>query len=199
MKNAFRKIALALPLLLCGVTSCGESTANLVGSYSTGSLKFQSQYPAFTVKFLSVRVQGVSLYDDNTYVFTESMQILNGSLSFDPSNTGDADISDTSLNGSSNAYYYGEYTSTEEEGILTVTMKAPTRIVLSRTDSYLAKAGFFDTANWTETMGTLAGSEEEPATAEKFLADNGYEETTFTIDETTYSFNYIAGINKSLI
>lgn len=195
MKKSFRLLALALPLLT--LASCGTDQANLLGTYSSGRLSFVSTYPASTFKILTYRVQGINLYDDDTYMLSESTQSYSGGLNFDPTNSGDNDTSDSSDRGSTVAYYYGTYTSSEEEGLLSVTIEAPTHIVYSRTSSITWSAGFFDSANWTNEMGIALGSEEEPMTSEGFLEAYGYEQKSFTIDMTNCKFTYLEGINKS--
>lgn len=170
-----------------------ESEANLSGAYTASKLTFFTAYPTATYKQVTTAVQSIETYDDGTYVITVTTKSLSGDLAFDPSDAGVADVSGVNDRGQTLNIYYGTYTSTEEEGLLTLVLSAPVDMISSTAGSYIS------TLAWTDAMGQAAAGEGNAAlTEEQYIEQNGYAETTVVVDAANYTFTYISEIGPEL-
>lgn len=101
--------------------------AKLVAAYGACGFNFMTAYPAYTFKQVTFSAEKLEIYDDNSYVFRLDNKMVSGSLSFDPENTGDTTTAlENSDRGQNSTVYMGTYTSSEEEGLLTIDLAAPT-------------------------------------------------------------------------
>ncbi|MBQ7242717.1 MAG: hypothetical protein IJS52_00695, partial [Bacilli bacterium] len=140
--------------------------AKLLAAYGACGYSFMTAYPAYTFKQVTFSAEKLEIYDDNSYVFRLDNKMVSGSLSFDPENTGDTESAkNNSDRGQSTTVYMGSYASSEEEGLLTITLAAPT-------------AGYtLTTGNATMGGASLVG-------AKKI---KGFE---LLIDPTTFGFDF---------
>ena len=169
----------------------------LVGSYNSSTVTFYSAYPSYTYKQLTFSVESLNVYDDDSYDLIVTDKSASGELSFDASNTGDTDISGTNDRGCAITYYYGTCTTEEEEGLITIALSSPDRVVYTATATASgASATFYDTAAWTDDMTSAYGD-----SADAYLSATAFADTTVLVDGTTWGFDYIdvsgAGESKS--
>lgn len=139
--------------------------AVLTAAYGSGTFSFMSAYPGYTFKQVTTSVQNIEVYDDNTYVLTIVNKNLSGDLSFDPENNGTTETAGTNDRGQTVTVYYGAFTSSEEEGIISMTLKTPTH-------GYTLSSG-------NVTSGSAFGGA-------KTFAD-----TVVSIDSGTHAFDYV--------
>lgn len=181
----------ALSAALCfSLAACGETQkpVNLVASYNSSSYTFMTAYPAYTFKQLTTNVQNINVYDDDTYLLVVTSKSLSGDLKFDPSNSGDQ-VAQANNQGCKITHYYGAYEKTEEDGMITLKLKKPTRVVYTATASAMAgSAVYYDTANWTDAM---SGEGENAKTAEQYLASMAFADVECVVDGATFGFDYI--------
>ena len=181
--------AAAVCAAVMAFTACGGAPA-LTATYGSSSHTFMSAYPGYTFKQLTTIVQTINVYDDGTYMLVQNSRSLSGDLSFDPSNSGDTDISGVSNRGYETKIFYGTYTSAEEEGMITLTISAPTGAV------YVSSGGamggrYYTTYAWTDEMSAAAGGENGAMTAEQYLESVSYGEKSIIVDTSTMSFTYV--------
>lgn len=177
--------ALCFSLAACGET---EKAADLVASYNSSSYTFMTAFPNYTFKQLTTNVQNINVYDDNTYMLMVTTKSLSGDLKFDPSNSGDQ-VASANDRGCTITHYYGAYEKTEEDGMITLKLKKPTRVVYTATASATASAAvYYDTANWTDAM---SGEGESAKTAEQYLASMAFADTECVVNGATFGFDYI--------
>ena len=183
-------LALSLTCLAAVFAGCSGGDASITGVYTSSRFTFQSMYPNYTFKLLTNSVQSIKLYDDSTYEFTVSSTSLSGGLSFDPTNSGDQ-TADATSRGQVVQIYMGSYTSTEEEGLLTVTLETPTQYIYNSVGGVVGYNGYINTSDWTDQMSTDLGGESGSITAEEYLDTVAFSPVTVTIDLASYSFNYV--------
>ena len=196
MKNKIKKLTAGLIMAVMAMTvffamiGCGGTpAAKLTGSYNSGAhLDFFSAYPLATYRQMTCLVQNLKTYDDGTYILTVSSTTFSGGLSFDPEGTGNQNASATPR-GSEVKEYYGTCTSTEEDGLVTITLTMPTRVTLN-TRSTSVIGYYADSNMWTDEMGEKTGSAEEPLTAEQFLAKHAFQETIIIANRAAVDFDY---------
>lgn len=169
-------------------TACGAPS--LTATYGSSTHTFFSAYPGFTYKQLTTVVQTVNVYDDGSYSLVQNSRSLSGDLSFDPSNSGDMDISGVSDRGYETRIFEGTYTSVEEDGMITLTLSAPSSAVVLSSGSATGNY-YYNTLAWTDEMGTLAGGDGAAMTAEQYLVSVAYSEKTVIVDTSTMSFTYV--------
>lgn len=181
----FVVLGLALTLVSCGKK---ETKAELVGSFnSTTKLEYFSAYPQFTFKQLTTVVQNVKIYSDDTYQLTVTRASYSGALIFDDNGTYDAND-----RGNSIMTYFGTYTKTSEEGLMTVVLNTPTRIIGDLHEFTGQAQGIsIDTEKWTEEASTALGGDEGSITAEEYLKANAFDETTIIVDELKSNYDYV--------
>ena len=195
LKKKIAAIAISAAALVASVgvlAGCsGGDAATLDAVYNSGTFTFMSAYPNFTFKQLTTSVQSLKTYSDGTYELTVTSKNLSGELAFDPSDSGDTSTSGTNDRGQLVDIYYGTFTSTEEEGFLTVTLSSPTEIVKSATGNVSTGTYYYNTLAWTDAMGQAAAGEGNPAlTEEEYIAANAFVETSIMIDIANNSFTY---------
>ena len=170
--------------------STGDDTSaakTLIGSYNSSTMTFYSVYPTYTYKQLTFSVESLNVYDDGTYSMIVTDKTASGELSFDASNTGDTDISGTNDRGCAITYYYGGCSYEEEEGLITVGLSSPDRIVYTATATASGdSATFYDTADWTDDMTSAYGDG-----ADAYLSATAFADTEVLVDGTTWGFDYI--------
>jgi len=193
MKKFYKILATALMVATIATfavfaAACGEpqKAVSMTGMYGSGSYSFMSAYPGYTFKQVTTSVQTLTTYDDGTYVLTVTTKNLSGDLSFDPENKGDTATTGTNDRGQTVTNYYGTFTSTEAEGVLTVVLATPTAVTYIGSGNLTGGAGYYNTNAWTEAM---AG--EDALTAEAYLAKLAFAQTTVVIDTTTNGFTYL--------
>ncbi len=180
--------AAAVCAAVMAFTACGGAPA-LTATYGSSSHTFMSAYPQYTFKQLTTIVQTINVYDDGTYMLVQNSRSLSGSLSFDPSNSGDTNIS-ASDRGYETKIFYGTYTSAEEEGMITLTISAPTGAVYVSSGGTMG-GGYYTTYAWTDEMSAAAGGEDGAMTAEQYLESVSYGEKSIIVDTSTMSFTYV--------
>ena len=187
--------AAALAVGTCfSLAACGDKAPNLTGTYNSSTYTFMTAYPGYTFKQLTTVVQNLNTSDDNTYMFTVTSKSLSGDLAFDPANNGTQATDGVNDRGQSVDIYYGTYTSTEEDGLLTVKLSAPTGYVTSASvNASGTGGGFFNTMNWTDDMKEASKDDThtEGLTAEEYLATKTFKETEIVIDLKTYGFTFV--------
>lgn len=181
--------AAAVCAAVMAFTACGGAPA-LTATYGSSSHTFMSFYPGHTFKRLTTIVQTINVYDDGTYMLVQNSRSLSGSLAFDPSNSGDTDISGVSNRGYETKIFYGTYTSAEEEGMITLTISAPTGAVYVSSGGAMG-GGYYTTYAWTDKMSAAAGGENGAMTAEQYLESVSYGEKSIIVDTSTMSFTYV--------
>lgn len=181
--------AAAVCAAVMAFTACGGAPA-LTATYGSSSHTFMSAYPGYTFKQLTTIVQTINVYDDGTYMLVQNSRSLSGSLAFDPSNTGDTDISGVSDRGYETKIFYGTYTSAEEDGMITLTISAPTGAVYVSSGGTMG-GGYYTTYAWTDEMSAAAGGEDGAMTAEQYLESVSYGEKSIIVDTSTMSFTYV--------
>ncbi len=181
--------AAAVCAAVMAFTACGGAPA-LTATYGSSSHTFMSAYPGYTFKQLTTIVQTINVYDDGTYMLVQNSRSLSGDLSFDPSNSGDTDISGVSNRGYETKIFYGTYTSAEEEGMITLTISAPTGAVYVSSGGAMG-GGYYTTYAWTDEMSAAAGGENGAMTAEQYLESVSYGEKSIIVDTSTMSFTYV--------
>ena len=181
--------AAAVCAAVMAFTACGGAPA-LTATYGSSSHTFMSAYPGYTFKQLTTIVQTINVYDDGTYMLVQNSRSLSGELSFDPSNSGDMDISGVSDRGYETKIFYGTYTSAEEEGMITLTISAPTGAVYVSSGGAMG-GGYYTTYAWTDEMSAAAGGENGAMTAEQYLESVSYGEKSIIVDTSTMSFTYV--------
>ncbi|MBR1847213.1 MAG: hypothetical protein IJ787_05815 [Bacilli bacterium] len=147
-------------------SSATPESAKLTAVYGATSYRFMSAYPGYTFKQVTFLAEKIELYSDNTYVFTMDAKNLSGALTFDPEDSGDQNAV-CNDRGQTVTAYYGTYSATEEEGIITVTCAAPN------------KGYTLATGNVTSGAGTLEGASKV----------KGFE---LSVDAETRAFDYLA-------
>lgn len=190
-KIAIIVASVAIAASVSALAACSGSEANLTATYTSGTFSFFSSYPSYTFKQLTTSTQTIKTYDDNTYELTVTYKYLSGDLSFDASDSGNNDVSGVNDRGQTVEIYYGTYTSTEEEGLLTLTLNSPTDIIKTAAGNVVSGTYYYNTLAWTDDMGTSASSDGTALTAEQYVEANAFEQTTVVIDMTYYSFDYI--------
>ena len=191
-KNLITKIAaMAMAIaLLAGLTACGSNEApadkTLNGYYtSTQNVTFISAYPAYTFKQATFSVQTLETYADGTYCLTAVDSNFSGTLTF-----ADDGSHEEVPRGVNSTKYFGTFTSTEQSGLLTVTLSAPTSVAVASNysvgDTVL---GYLNTAAWTDEMGTLVGGENGAMSAADYLASVAFGEISVIIDTATDPFD----------
>ena len=186
-----------------GLTACGNSDNSqsvsstaaaeekvdktLTGFYtSTQNVSFFSAYPQYTYKQATFSLQTVETYADGSYCLTQMDSNFSGTLTF-----ADDGTHEEVPRGANTTRYYGTFTATEESGLLTLVLSAPTAVAVASSFSVGDVAlGYLDTAAWTEEMGTRAGGENGTISAEDYLASVSYPEQTLIVDEATGSFDF---------
>ena len=181
--------AAAVCAAVMAFTACGGAPA-LTATYGSSSHTFMSFYPDLTFKRLTTVVQTINVYDDGSYMLVQNSRSLSGDLSFDPSNTGDTDISGVSDRGYETKIFYGTYTSAEEDGMITLTISAPTGAVYVSSGGTMG-GGYYTTYAWTDEMSAAAGGENGAMTAEQYLESVSYGEKSIIVDTSTMSFTYV--------
>ena len=192
-KNLITKIAaMAMAIaLLAGLTACGSNEApadkTLNGYYtSTQNVTFISAYPQYTFKQATFSVQTLETYADGTYCLTAVDSNFSGTLTF-----ADDGTHEEIPRGVNSTKYFGTFTSTEQSGLLTVTLSAPTSVAVASNysvgDTVL---GYLNTAAWTDEMGTLVGGENGAMSAADYLASVAFGESSIIIDTATDTFDY---------
>lgn len=201
LKKALVPVAVAaLAVGTClSLAACGETKTEapaLTGSYNSSTYTFMTAYPGYTFKQLTTSVQTLNTYSDNTYMITVVAKSLSGDLAFDPSNDGTSSTEGVNDRGQSVKIYFGTYTASEENGLLTVSLSAPTSYVNSRSASATASAAFFNTAAWTDAMkeATKDDDHAEGMTGAEFLEANTFAAVNVVVDLSTYGFDYVASI-----
>lgn len=179
-------VCMGVSLTACG----GAKQVTLTGSYGSGSYSFMSAYPGFTFKQLTAKTQTLNTYDDNSYELTVTEKNLSGDLSFDASNSGDMSTTGTNDRGQVVTTYYGTYTSSVEEGMMSVVISKPTKVVRIASGNLTGGAGYYNSAAWTDAMGEKFQVDNVNGTAEQFLASLAFTQTTIVVDLSTYGFNY---------
>ena len=173
------------------LAACSGGSADLNALYSSGTFTFMSAYPNFTFKQVTTSVQTIKTFDDNTYELTVTSKMISGDLAFDPADTGDMDVSGTNDRGQTVEIYYGTFTSSEEEGLLTLTLSSPTEIVKFSGGNTVGGTSYISTLAWTDAMGQAAAGEGNAAlTEEQYIAANAFAQTSIVVDTATYSFTY---------
>ena len=162
--------------------------AELTGVYSTGNFSFFSAYPGYTFKRVTTSVQSVKTYSDNTYELTVTDKSISGSLAFDPEDNGNTDTSTSNDRGQTVTIYYGNFTSSSEEGILTLDLATPTIVMSLITGNSTSGTSYYNTAAWTSEMATAS----EKASAAEYLASVAFKPATLIVDESTNNFDYVA-------
>ena len=181
--------AAAVCAAVMAFTACGGAPA-LTATYGSSSHTFMSAYPGYTFKQLTTIVQTINVYEDGTYMSVQNSRSLSGDRSFDPSNSGDTDISGVSNRGYETKIFYGTYTSAEEEGMITLTISAPTGAVYVSSGGAMG-GGYYTTYAWTDEMSAAAGGENGAMTAEQYLESVSYGEKSIIVDTSTMSFTYV--------
>ena len=177
--------------LLAGLTACGSNEApadkTLNGYYtSTQNVSFFSAYPAYTFKQATFSVQTLETYADGTYCLTSIDSNFSGTLTF-----ADDGNHEEVPRGVNSTKYFGAFTSSEESGLLTVTLSAPTSVAVASNYSVgEAVLGYLNTAAWTDEMGTLAGGENGAMSAEDYLASVAFGQVSVIIDTAPDTFDY---------
>lgn len=192
-KNLITKLAaMAMAIaLLAGLTACGSSDAptgkTLNGYYtSTQNVSFFSAYPEYTFKQATFSVQTLETYSDGTYCLTAVDSNFSGSLTF-----ADDGNHEEVPRGVNSTKYFGTFTASEESGLMTVTLAAPTSVAVASNYSVgEAVLGYLNTEAWTDDMGALAGGENGPMSAQDYLASVAFSEVSVIIDTATDTFDY---------
>ena len=193
LKKKIAAIAVSAALVVSAgaLAACSGGGADLTNVYNSGTFTFMSAYPNFTFKQLTTSVQTLKTYSDGTYELTVTSKNISGELAFDPSDSGDTDVSGTNDRGQLVDIYYGTFTSTEEEGFLTVTLSSPTEIVKSATGNVSTGTYYYNTLAWTDAMGQAAAGEGNAAlTEEDYLAANAFGQISIVVDTAKNSCNY---------
>ena len=153
--------------------ACGGGTAEakVTGEYvsSKNEYTYSNFRPTYNYFYLTVTSANLKIYDDSSYVYTVYASTTSNI------NTG-ADVPSNEFTANSGGYevtyYYGTYTAEVEEGLSTLTLAKPTKVVYSASGNVMTGAAYYDTANWTEAMGeAYKGDAAEAATADKYLSD----------------------------
>ncbi len=179
-------------MFCCLFTACdNEVEATVTGKYlSSQNVSYRTFLPTFNYKTMTIGHETLTLYSDGTYVIvleTDTLKGGAGSLSFPDEITSEAPVT-YELGGSAEKTYYGTYTSTNEDGIITVELATPTRIVTCSINTVSEQAiTYVDTANWTDAMAT-----EDVADAAAYLSANAFEAVTIIVVESTGLFDYVA-------
>lgn len=151
--------------------SGGAKEATVTGEYvsSKNEYTYANFRPDNNFYYLTVTSANLKIYDNSTYVYFVHTSTTSNI------NTG-ADVASDKYTANSGGYtityYYGTYTAEVEEGLSTLTLAKPTRVVYSSSGNVMTGAAYYDTANWTEAMGeAYKGDAAEAATADKYLSD----------------------------
>lgn len=175
--------------MIIGMTGCGSSAGNtdMTGYYTSNqNVNFMSAYPDYTFKQATFGIQTLEVYSDGTYCLTDTESSFSGTLTF-----ADDGTHEEVPRGASSTKYYGTYTQTDESGLLSVTLSAPTSVAVASNYSVGDTAmGYIDTKSWTDEMGTIVGGEEGVMTADEYLTSVAFDETVLIVDSTTDSFDY---------
>ncbi len=131
MKNG-KKALLALGLAamsaasLAAFASCGGAAESTGVYLSNNDLSYTNFLPTYNYFTASIGTQEIETFSDNTYVLTiNKVNFSNISLGPDVA-TGEETWNDR---GQVSVKYYGTFTSVEDEGDLTLTLSAPTKLV----------------------------------------------------------------------
>lgn len=196
MKKTVKKLALiamsaVTAVAMCfAMVACGETKepAKITGTYTSSNYTFASMYPDTTFKMLVNNVQVLNTYDDNTYQLIVTSTTLSGGLSFDPNNSGDQKADATSRGQTVNIYF-GTYTATETEGLLSVKLETPTACIHNGVGGVIGN-GTFNTLAWTDAMGEATAKDGVNGTAADYLATMAFKPVTVTVDLSTGGFSY---------
>ena len=162
-------------------------SGTLTGLYtSTQNTNFISAFPEYTFKQATFGVESIETYDDGTYCLTSTNTNYSGTLTFSDDGT-----HEEVPRGADTVKYYGTYTSEDEEGLLTLTLSAPTSVVACNLYTTTDTApGYLNTDAWTDEMGAAVGQDGATMTAEEYLASVSYSEMDIIVDTMTDSFDY---------
>jgi len=157
---------------------------------SSQDVDYMSAYPEFTYKQATFRDQSLELYADGTYRLIAVDTMYSGHLTFP-----DEGEYDAVPRGSTNTTYYGTAEVSEDDGLSTVKLAAPTRAVtVSTFSSGSDPAGLLDTSAWTDEMGTRAAAslrQEGTLAAEDYLDAISFGDTEVLVDLALLQFDFI--------
>lgn len=182
-------VILGIITLLGACSSGGNSNSTSLGEIylSTQDVRFMSAFPEFTFKQASFGTQTLELVGEETYKLTSTVSHHSGELEF----SDDGNLSQVPR-GAEVMVYYGSYTETDQDGLITIDLNKPEDIVANLSHSAGAMPiGYLNTAEWTDEMSEAAGGDEGPISADEFLEREAFEPITVIIDEGTASFDYI--------
>lgn len=187
----FLKVTFILGIitLLGACSSGGDSNSTSPGEIylSTQNVEFLSAYPEYTFKQASFGTQTLELIDEETYKLTSTKSHHSGDLEF----SDDGNYSQVPR-GADVMVYYGSYTATDADGLLTIDLEKPEDIVANISHSAGdMPIGYLNTTAWTDEMGEAAGGEGGSISADEFLEREAFEAMTVIVDEETASFDYI--------
>lgn len=172
----------AVSLVACG----GGKKAKLEASYvSDPVVDFMSAYPAYTYKQATFKAQSIDIFSDGTYELTVTETHYSGELLFP--NEGEHKVVPRGVTVTT---YYGKYAAVEADGLKTLSLEKPTRIVKVNTITTAGSNYSVDTENWTDASGVAVGTEETPITAEKFLENNAFAKFDLLVNVATNAFEY---------
>lgn len=156
--NKAKKALVTLGLAAVAATSvvafsgCGAKAAESTGLYvSNNNLSYANFLPNYNYFSATISTQSIETFSDNTYCLTiQTTAFSNISLGPDVA-TGEETWNDR---GQTITYYYGTFTSVEDEGDVTLTLSAPTKtiyitygtIALDSTQTYAADLTYTDAA-----------------------------------------------------
>ena len=194
-KKRTKAMILATAILTTGllVTGCGSATSGGAGSLegyyqSTQNVDFLSAYPEYTFKQATFGTESIEVYSDGTYCLTNTTSSFSGDLLFNDDGThSEVPRGDGSMR------FYGTYEKTEDSGLLTLKLSAPTSVVVGSIYSVgdTEALGYLNTQAWTDEMGSRVGGESGSMTAEEYLESVSYPEMDVIIDTSTGSFDYV--------
>lgn len=194
MKNSLKKVltvtfmvGIITLLGACGSNNDSDTTSPKELYLSTQNVEFLSAYPEFTFKQASFGTQTLELIGEETYKLTSTISHHSGDLEFND----DGNHSQVPR-GADVMVYYGSYTATDQDGLLTIDLDKPEDIVANLSQSAGdMPIGYLNTTAWTDEMGEAVGGEEGSLSVDEFLENEAFEPTTVIVDEETASFDYI--------
>ena len=194
MKNSLKKIltvtfmvGIITLLGACGSNNDSDTISQEEIYLSTQNVGFMSAFPESTFKQASFGTQTLELIGEETYKLTSTISHHSGELEF----SDDGNHSQVPR-GADVMVYYGSYTATDQDGLITIDLDKPEDIVANLSHSAGDMSiGYLNTTAWTDEMGEAAGGEEGSLSADEFLENEAFEPTTVIVDEGTASFDYI--------
>lgn len=172
-----------------------ETETSVVSSevyLSNQNMEFMSAYPQYTFKQASFGFQTLRLVNGTQYELTSFVDNYSGALQF-----GDDGESSADKRGTNVIIYTGKYTSSDQDGLLTVELEKPENIAANSSyNAGDAPMGYVNTAEWTDEMGAAAGGKDGAISVEDYLAKYAFESQTVIVDGNNASFEYLQILPK---